>query len=386
MKASIVGSGIVGLAHALAFAKRGFEVTVFERHSAPLGASVRNFGLFWPIGQELAMLQLIEKSKEIWNELIREAQIDTFASSSLILAYSKEEFDLMQEFYKKEAPQRGGISLLQPRELAREHLMVNQENLVGGLRSINEFSINPADAIFKIIDYLMRKYGVEFQFNTPISFVGSSYLASEDKSWKSDTIVVCSGSELQILFPQLLREACLEQCHLQMMKLKTKAFVQLGSVLCSGLSLLHYNSFSGYSDYSTLKRKFENEKSAYLRNGIHVMIAQNRQGEILVGDSHHYSNQPQHIIREDINNLILSYLKEFVNLPEYEVTEKWIGTYVSHPSKKFYFERAGSNVWISTGFGGAGMTLSFGQAENQVTQLLQQINYNSAKQNFPVAV
>src|ERR1044071_1133742 len=96
---AISGGGIVGLAHALAALKKGLRVVLFEREQFAIGASVRNFGLIWPVGQEPgAGLSRALRSRVIWNELSEEAGIWVKPNGSLHLAYHDDEWDVLNEF------------------------------------------------------------------------------------------------------------------------------------------------------------------------------------------------------------------------------------------------------------------------------------------------
>ena len=68
---AIVGAGILGLAHAYALARRGRSVVVFERSPQAAGASVRNFGMIWPIGQPAGrMHEMALRSRDLWVEVL----------------------------------------------------------------------------------------------------------------------------------------------------------------------------------------------------------------------------------------------------------------------------------------------------------------------------
>jgi glycine/D-amino acid oxidase-like deaminating enzyme len=74
--AMVIGAGIVGLATARALAINGYKVTVFERHPAAIGASVRNFGMILPLGQPFGHLyERALRSRAIWKQTCDEAGI-----------------------------------------------------------------------------------------------------------------------------------------------------------------------------------------------------------------------------------------------------------------------------------------------------------------------
>jgi glycine/D-amino acid oxidase-like deaminating enzyme len=96
---AIVGAGVLGLAHAYHLAKRGRNVLVFERNPQAVGASIRNFGMLWPVGQPAGhMHDLAMRSVEIWREVLRESGIWHEPTGSLHLAYHDDEAQILREF------------------------------------------------------------------------------------------------------------------------------------------------------------------------------------------------------------------------------------------------------------------------------------------------
>ena len=108
---AVVGAGILGLAHAYHLARRGLKVVVFERHPRAQGASVRNFGMIWPIGQPSGpMYQLARRSRELWLEVLTASGLWHAPSGSLHVAYHEDEDQVLREFAGEAAPRTALVS------------------------------------------------------------------------------------------------------------------------------------------------------------------------------------------------------------------------------------------------------------------------------------
>jgi glycine/D-amino acid oxidase-like deaminating enzyme len=66
-KAVVVGAGIIGTWHALELLAAGFSVDHLDADAAPVGASVRNFGLVWVSGRRSGdELEVARRARARW--------------------------------------------------------------------------------------------------------------------------------------------------------------------------------------------------------------------------------------------------------------------------------------------------------------------------------
>ena len=141
-------------------------------------------------------------------------------------------------------------------------------------------------------------------------------------------------------------------------------------MLAAGLTLRHYKSFECCPTLPALSARLARESPWYDRYGIHVMVAQNAGGELILGDSHEYGAMVDPFDKTEIDDLILGYLETFLNAPGLRIAARWHGVYAKHPGKHAVVLEPAAGVTVVTGTGGAGMTLSFGLAEQVVCKAL----------------
>jgi len=372
-KAIVIGAGIVGLATARALALKGFEVTVFEKNEYAVGASIRNFGMIWPIGQPSGSLyNRAIRSKEIWKEIANNIGLWYNESGSLHTAYFEDEWRVLQELYEIFNQQNRPVQLLNKADITEKFSCVNTTNLIGGLYSSTEMIVNPRAAIAAIPNYLSTELGVKFFWGKTVARVENNKVFVANEIFVADKIIVCSGADFETLYPALFESFSITKCKLQMMRFKsTKPNYKLETSLCGGLSLIHYNSFKAASTLPILQKRYTTEMEEYVTNGIHVMVSQNNLGELTVGDSHEYGLTHHPFDSVYINQLIQAYLQQFANTNHWQLIETWNGIYpkMTNGATEIFY-KVSDTTYILNGIGGAGMTLSFGLAEECVEQII----------------
>ncbi|WP_169975795.1 TIGR03364 family FAD-dependent oxidoreductase [Tautonia rosea] len=362
----IVGAGIVGLAHAWSAARRGHQVTVFERSPIASGASVRNFGMVWPIGQPSGeALAIALRSRACWLELSAQSGMWVNPCGSIHLAHREDEWAVLEEFAQI-APDLGySCELLTPAEVLSRSPGANPDGLLGGLFSPMELCVNPRGVIRTMPGWLADRFGVTFHFGTAITQIEPGLARSANgRSWSFDRLIVCGGADFETLFPELFHGSGLRRCKLQMLKAAPQPDGwTLGPHLASGLTLRHYANFEVAGSLATMKQRIAGETPELDQYGIHVMASQNELGEIILGDSHEYDDAIDPFDKSLIDDLILRELRHVIQLPDWSITERWHGIYAKHAAAPVFGAEPMPGVSVRTGTGGSGMTMSFGLAE-----------------------
>ncbi|MDX2271650.1 MAG: TIGR03364 family FAD-dependent oxidoreductase [Cyanobacteriota bacterium] len=366
---AIVGAGIVGLAYALAAAKRGWKVTVFERNPYAVGASIRNFGMIWPIGQPIGkLLERAMRSRQIWLEVAEAAGMDLETCGSLHLAYRTDEWAVIEEFAATRQQAGYQIELFNPAQTLEKSPAVVSQGLLGSLWSATEMTVDPRQVIRQLPRYLSENWAVQFHFGQVVNRIEGGHLWVGGRVWQADQILVCSGADFETLYPERFAASGITKVKLQMMRsIPQPDNFRIGPSLCGGLTLTHYEAFSHCASLGSLKERIQEETPFFPEWGIHVMVSQNAQGELTIGDSHEYGLNPEPFDQVLINDKILDYLQSFARFPDLKIAQLWNGVYPKIIGKTEWIECPEPGVTIINALSGAGMTLSFGLAEEVIT-------------------
>lgn len=383
---AVVGAGIMGLAHAYLAARSGLSVAVFERNPAPQGASLRNFGMIWPIGQPGgSRYRLALRSRAIWLEALRDSGLHYRETGSIHAAYEQDEAAVGEEYANK-APALGiDCAWLPPEEiLVRSHALC-PDALLGGLWSPAEMIVDPRQVMREFPTFLADELGVQFYWNAPVQRVDSHKLKTPEHRCEANYIVVCGGDDFQTLFPECFRENDVTRCKLQMMRtVRQPNGWLLGPSLAFGLTFLHYPAFEICEARHALKERVARELPEFVRCGIHLLVSQTATGELTIGDSHEYGLAVNIFDNPAIDHLILDYAGRRLQVPRLDIQEHWHGVYASHSRHPWLTFAPADDVRVLIVTSGIGMTMSFALAEQTMIEMgvpVEATEYRSSSAN-----
>ena len=364
---AVVGGGIVGLAFAWEAARRGLSVVLFDRNPAPQGASVRNFGMIWPIGQTPGeAYNRALRSRARWLELQTAAGVWAKECGSVHAAYAPDEDAVLQEFVAMAAPLGVQCEYLSRPDAAQRFPSLNPTDLQGALYSPAELAVNPPEAVARVPHFLAERFGIQLRLGETVTHIEMPNVrTASGEVWHAKRVFVCSGADFETLFPDVFAVSGIRRCKLQMMKTRPQpGGWKLGPHVAGGLTLCHYKAFEACPTLAALKRRVAETLPEYVKYGVHVMASQNDRGEVVLGDSHEYDGDISLFDKPEIDDLILKRLQPLLRLPDWTVAARWHGVYAKHPEKLFVTTEPQPGCVIAVAPGGAGMTLSFGLAED----------------------
>lgn len=270
------------------------------------------------------------------------------------------------------AQPESGCELLTRQQVAARSAGANTKGLLAGMWSPTETCVDPRQVIARLPGWLERELGVHFEFGTAVTAFEQPTVTAGGKSWHARRLIVCSGDDFQTLYPEAFAAVGLMRCKLQMLRTQSYAGkFKLGPMLAGGLTLRHYKNFQDCPTLQTLKDRVVRDTPEFDRYGIHVMASQNGSGELILGDSHEYGADIEPFDKPEIDRLILDYLPTILDLPDLTIAARWHGIYAKHPTDSYFVTQPAPGATVATCVGGAGMTLSFGLADQVVRNLAE---------------
>jgi len=355
----VVGAGIIGLATAYAARQRGLRVAVVERHAQCVGASVRNFGFVTVSGQRQGEhWQRARRTREVWQHIAPQAGIAVLHQGLCVLAQRPEAAQVLEAFLDTEMG--AGCRLLSPAQAAREMPLLQPGHAV--LHSPHECRVESREAIPRLAGWLAAEQGVRFFWNTAVHGLELPQVHTSSGVLRAPHAVVCPGHDLSTLYPEVMAQAGIRICTLQMLRVQPAQPVWLPGAVMSDLSLVRYEAYADLPEAAALKARLQTQQAEHLRWGIHLIAVQSADGSLVVGDSHVYGDAEAPFGRSEIDDLILDELHRVLRLPPSPVIERWNGSYASAQAPVFKARVApGVALGVVTGGTGASIGFAFGQ-------------------------
>jgi FAD dependent oxidoreductase TIGR03364 len=365
----VVGAGIVGLAHAHEARARGLRVVVVERHHRAVGASVRNFGHgFVSAMGEGEALECALAARERWLELGARAGLEVLELGSVVVARHTDELAVMARVAQDE---RRSARMLTASEVGAL-VPIPTDGLLGGMYATRDIRVDCRQAVGRLADLLERDPEARILWGQPVHAVAPGRVESARASVRAPLAVICPGPDYATLGPELAPQRDgLTCCKLQMLRVAAPDGRRYGPALLTGLSLLRYPAFAATEEFARVRARIGRERPELVAAGIHLILTQLPDGDLILGDTHDYGEPASPFGVERLDQLLLSEARGLLGVPRLEVRERWHGVYPSAPGSPFLVAAPLPGVRVVEVVSGIGMTTALGLAPRVLDELLR---------------
>lgn len=374
----VIGAGVLGTFHAFHALQHGLSVAVFEKDKEPVSATVRNFGQVVPSGMDTKWQEYGRESLGIYNEIQSKFDISVRNNGSVYLASDDEEIQLIEELSLINKKNGYESNLLTKDQCLDRYPGLRRDYVKAGLYFPQEVTVEPRTMINRLREYLIKEKGLHFFSNTKV--VGCNEVggvveiqtANQD-IFRAGKVIICCGSEFKTLYPDLFAKSDLEVTKLQMMQTKPQPGYGLKGSILTGLSIRRYEAFYECPSFKAIKAK-ENPDSFEKKWGVHILFKQAVDGSIIIGDSHEYataanSDDLGFDLNMEVDDFMISEAKKIIDLPTYEIQNKWFGIYSQCKKKDIFQHTIDNAIHVVTGIGGKGMTGSAGFSKENIKKI-----------------
>ena len=363
MRVTIIGGGILGTAHALEAVQRGHHVTQLEREVEARGATVRNFGLVWVSGRAPFELDVALRARELWEDIgARVPGVGFRPAGSMTLLRTPREVAVAQEAAARSDAARRGFELLEPDQVRARNPALRGKFLAG-LHCSADAAVESRQAMPAIRTYLAATGRYAFEPGTEARSVDGRVVHDDHgRTYEGDLVLVCPGATHGGLTREIAGVLPVRRVRLQMMQTEPLG-ENLTTAIADGDSLRYYPGYAG----EALNELAANEPQHPVASEQHMQLlcVQRLHGGLTIGDTHEYVEPFAFDVQESPYAYLAALAEEFLGRPLPPIRKRWAGVYSQcvDPNQLVSRTDAGDGVWVITGPGGRGMTMSPALAE-----------------------
>lgn len=375
----IIGGGVLGTFHAYHALQKGLSVALIEKDNSPQGATVRNFGQVVPSGMNAKWQNYGRESLSIYKSIQEKFDVSIRQNGTVYLASNEEEVALIEELHQINKTNSYHSELLTKQQCLNKYEGLRGDYCKAGLFFPEEVTVEPRLMINRVRQFLIENYKLQYISNETVINVEEindavQVITASGLVYNASKVIICNGSDFKALYPEVFNESDLIVSKLQMLQTKAQGNYKLEGSILTGLTIRRYEAFEECPSWNVVKSK-EEANSFEKKYGVHILFKQAIDGSVILGDSHEYADAKNtdalgFDLNTDIDNFMLQEAKKIIDLPTYEIQNRWAGFYSQCKNTDVFKYTIGENIHIVTGIGGKGMTGSAGFSKEHINTII----------------